>query len=179
MSATTEEERERGREAIAKATGRIRDGIVEARTLLEDLHGLAKLGKDASDAQREALANLAGRLDDDAREAARGRRTVELARLDEIITSYDATLEVDGLPTDVRDVVRGERTSALGRRTRLLGEAATDFGGILTRSDVARLEKLTAEVRAVTRRKVRAAGLLRATTRLIDVALGLVFKLAT
>jgi hypothetical protein len=179
MSGTSEAEREAGREAIARATDKIRGGIEETRALLVELHALAKLGKDASEGQRGALAALAGRLDADAREAARARRQVELGRLDEVIASYDATMAVDGLPGDVRDVVQAERTAARGRRTRLLAEAATDFGGVLTRADVERLEALTAEVREVTRRKVRAAGLLRAATRLIDVALGVVFKLAT
>ncbi|MCB9729789.1 MAG: hypothetical protein H6744_15120 [Deltaproteobacteria bacterium] len=179
MSATNEGDPARGEEAVARATNRIRDGIVEARALLEELHALARLGKDASDAQRAALADLAGRLDADAREAARARRQAEIERLDEIIASYDAALAVDGLPTEVRDAVFGERTVARAKRTRLWGEAATDFGGVLTRAEVERLETLSAEVREATRRRARAASLLRVATRIVDVALGVVFKLAT
>lgn len=150
----------------------------EAKQLFEVLKGLAEQDADATEAQKRQIAKLAEKLDAEARNAARARRDAEIQELTEIIQAHDETLTVPGLSHSTRDTVRAARQSAVARRGRLRAQAATDFGGILTKQVTDKLDDLVKKAKEDVARKKKAAAFLQGLVQVTDLALNIAGKLA-
>ena len=149
----------------------------DARSLFEALMDLAGLGEKATGKQRRRIRGLAKKLDTVSLEASRTRRRKEIRKLEGVIQAHEITLDVPGLPRSAREVVRSDLIRKKARRTRLFNQGATDFGGILTLSEVERIVELTTRAEKEVERKEFAAEFLDLTFKIADLALSLAGRL--
>jgi len=150
----------------------------EAKDIYATVHEAITNGQKVGDDARDSLKTLAENLDEEARAAAAARRDAEIALLDELIEAHESTLAVEGLSQSVIDAVKGDLIAKRAKRARLAGEAGSDFGGIVTASEVKRFEALLAEVQQELKTRKTAGALLASATKIADIALTVAAKFA-
>jgi hypothetical protein len=146
----------------------------EAKALFDELIGLTS--GEANENQKSKIKDLADRLNTDAAEASRERRTTEIRQLTEIINVHELTLSVPGLPSDARETIRADLIAKKTRRARLLNQAGTDFDGILTKSEVREIVKLVEKAQREVQQKKFAAEFLSTAIQIGDMAVSLAGK---
>jgi hypothetical protein len=158
------------------------DKLKEITDEATEFHGalmeLAKRGEDVSKGDKDKIRRLAERLDGESRAAARARRQAEIEEVEAIIKAHDLTLTVPDLSADVRAAVKADRVAKLARLARLKAQEGTDFGGVLTADEAAKLADLVQEVRAEAEKKKAAGAFLALAVRIMHLAWSIAAKLA-
>lgn len=150
----------------------------EAKQLFEALKQLADLGKDAKQTQKNKLKKLADDLDENARKASKERCEFEIKKLTTEIEQLDSLLAIIGIPKNVRDQAKAERGRKIARRGRLQGKCGTDFGGILTKTELKELDELLAKANKEVQAKQKAAEFIQTALKIADISLSIAAKLA-
>ena len=150
----------------------------EAKQLFEALKQLANLNKDAKQSQKNKLKKLADDLDANARKASKERCEFEIQKLTTEIEQLDSLLAIIGIPKNVRDQAKAERGKKIARRGRLQGQCGTDFGGILTKTELQELDELLAKAKKEVQAKQKAAEFIQTTLKIADISLSIAAKLA-
>lgn len=128
--------------------------------------------------QKKAFEKLIAKLETKADEGYRAWRDDQIKNLEKSVRRSERVLAGGmNLSESTRETIESRLMTKRARLARLSGDAATDFGGILTTEEAVELEVVIEEARKEVQRKKKLAAFLSSLDKIVDTALSLAGKL--
>ena len=112
----------------------------------------------------------------DASQLARKRRRKQIGQLKKLLTQLDGALATPGLSVATRTELGALKRRKRAQLVGLLARESMDFGGILTVTQVRRIEDVLKRARRTVARKKKAAAFLGIVLEVVDISLSIVGK---
>lgn len=152
------------------------DHLVDVTGKLVDRLKAAEAVPDAL--KEQALSALLGEAEENRTTLVAASRRARIEELTKEIDDAEAVLQEPGLDQGTRGTVKGERDANVAERAQLNAEAASDFAGVLTATEVQELSGLLAAARNEVAQKKQAAAAIAFAMKLADIALSVAAKVA-
>jgi hypothetical protein len=164
-------------ESTAKDLKKITEDLKKIFDIFKEVSEQRKKVTTAQKKELSALTKLLEKTLNEARTAESERLQEEIKKHDNSISNLKAILTLGDLTDQEKQEVKNTLRVTQARLLRLRNKVATDFSGLLTKPDVARITKLMEEAQKAVRNKKTAAALASAAQTLIDVALSVAGKI--